>query len=54
MANGEFYPDILADACELYKPVLVLFGQILKSSESSVRLLQEITEVKQSWMRVQL
>ena len=21
MANGEFYPDILADACELYKPV---------------------------------
>ena len=54
MANGEFYPDILADACELYKPVLVLFGQILKSSESSVRLLQEIAEVKQSWMRVQL
>ena len=33
MANGEFYPDILQDACELYKPVLVLFGQLLKSSE---------------------
>lgn len=54
MANGEFYPDILADACKLYKPVLVMFEQILKSSESSIRLLKEITEVKQSWMHVQL
>ncbi len=54
MANGEYYPDILMDACELYKPVLVLFGQLLKSSESSVRLLQQITNVAQSWMRVQL
>ena len=54
MANGEYYPDILSDACELYKPVLVMFGQLLKSSESSVRLLQVITEVKQAWMRVQL
>ena len=54
MAGGEFYPDILEDACELYKPVLVLFGQLLKSSESSERLLREITEVKQQWMRVQL
>lgn len=54
MANGEFYPDILVDACELYKPVLVLFGKLLKSSESSIRLLKNITEVKQQWMRVQL
>ena len=54
MANGEYYPDILTDACELYKPVLVLFGQLLKTSETSVRLLQQITEVQQSWMRVQL
>ena len=54
MASGEFYPDILQDACELYKPVLVTFGQLLKSSESSVRLLQQITDVKQVWMRVQL
>ena len=54
MANGEFYPDILTDACELYKPVLVLFGQLMKASESSDRLLQEITEVKQPWMRIQL
>ncbi len=54
MANGEFYPDILSDACELYKPVLILFGQLLKSSESSVRLLREISDIKQQWMRVQL
>lgn len=54
MANGDFYPDILADACELYKPVLVTFGQLLKTSESSVRLLKQITEIPQPWMRVQL
>lgn len=54
MAGGEFYPDILTDACELYKPVLILFGQLLKSSESSERLLKQITDVHQQWMRVQL
>ena len=26
LATGEYYPDILKDACELYKPVLVLFS----------------------------
>jgi len=54
MSNGEFYPDILSDACELYKPVLVMFGQLIKTSESSERFLQQITDVKQVWMRVQL
>lgn len=54
MANGEFYPDILESACELYKPVLVLFDQLLRSSESSERLLQEIMDVRQQWMRIQL
>jgi hypothetical protein len=54
MVSGEFYPDILADASELYKPVLLTFGQLLRASESSVRLLQSITEVRQPWMRVQL
>ena len=54
MANGEFYPDILTDACELYKPVLIMFSQLMKTSESSERLLQEITEIKQPWMRIQL
>jgi len=54
LASGEYYPDILSDACELYKPVQVLFGQLLKSSESSIRLFMDISEVSQSWMRVQL
>lgn len=54
LATGEFYPDILQDACNLYAPVLILFGQILRSSESSIRLLTTIAEVSDSWMRVQL
>lgn len=54
LATGEYYPDILKDACELYKPVLVLFGQLLKTSESSIRLFQQICELTDGWMRVQL
>src|SRR5947209_1546001 len=54
LANGEFYPDILVDACLLYGPVLELFGQILRSSESSERLFLQIAEVREGWMRIQL
>lgn len=54
MASGEFYPDILTDACELYKPVLITFSQLLKRSESSERLLHEISAIKEHWMRIQL
>ncbi|MDR2562310.1 MAG: bstEII [Prevotellaceae bacterium] len=54
LAGGEYYPDILKDACALYKPVLVLFGQFVKSSESSSRLFLSISEVAETWMRVQL
>jgi hypothetical protein len=54
LATGEYYPDILKDACELYKPILVLFGQLLKSSESSTRLFLQIAEQPDGWMRVQL
>jgi len=54
LASGEYYPDILKDACELYKPVLVLFGQLLKSSESSNRLFLQIAEQTDGWMRIQL
>ena len=54
MASGEFYPDILTDACELYKPVLLLFRQLLLSSESSEVLLNNIACTKQPWMRIQL
>lgn len=54
MAGGEYYPDILKDACLLYHPVLALFGKILKSSESSKRLFINISEVEEMWMRIQL
>ena len=54
LATGEYYPDILPEACELYKPVLVVFGQILKRSESSVALFTSICELKETWMRIQL
>jgi len=54
LATGEYYPDILIDACNLYQPVLELFGQLLKQSESSERLFLLTTELRQPWMRVQL
>jgi hypothetical protein len=54
LATGEYYPDILKDACKLYEPVLVLFGQLLRASESSARLFMQISEQTDGWMRVQL
>ena len=54
LASGEYYPDILEDACLLYAPVQVMFGQLLKSSESSIRFFMQINEVSETWMRVQL
>jgi hypothetical protein len=54
LSTGEYYPDILEDACLLYEPVLVMFGQLLKASESSQRLFLQISEVPQPWMRIQL
>lgn len=54
LATGEFYPDILKDACALYEPVLHVFEQLLRSSESSTRLFLNTTEVRQPWMRIQL
>jgi hypothetical protein len=54
LATGEYYPDILKDACNLYEPVQIMFGQLLARSESSVRLFLQIAEVQNAWMRVQL
>ena len=54
LSSGEYYPDILQDACELYKPVLVLFGQLMKSSESSIQFFLNIADVSDGWMRIQL
>ena len=54
LATGEYYPDVLPLACELYKPVLVLFGHLLEGAHSSADLFMGISQVKEQWMRVQL
>lgn len=54
LSTGEYYPDILIPACELYKPVLVTFGHLLQSAHSSANLFLAIAEVKEQWMRIQL
>ena len=54
LATGEYYPDILPLACELYKPMLVLFGQMLERAHSSTDLFMAISAVKEQWMRIQL
>ena len=54
LATGEFYPDILKDACQLYEPVLALFGHLLKRSANSKELFATIADTKDGWTRVQL
>ena len=54
IATGQYYPDILKDACELYKPVLIKFGEILRVASSSQDLFMKIAEVTDPWLRVQL
>jgi hypothetical protein len=54
LATGEYYPDILPLACELYTPVLVLFGQMLERAHSSTDLFMAISSVNEQWMRIQL
>lgn len=54
LANGDYYPDILPKACQLYEPVLVQFDQLLRASHSSSNLLISISDTSNPWMRVQL
>jgi hypothetical protein len=54
LASGEYYPDVLPDACRLYEPVLVEFGQLLKTSHSSTNFFQSIMETRNQWLRTQL
>jgi hypothetical protein len=54
LSTGEYYPDVLPLACELYKPVLVTFGQLLRSAHSSTDLFMAISESQPQWMRIQL
>ena len=54
LSTGEYYPDILEDACRLYFPVLETFSQLLKRSESSTALFMNIADTPNQWMRIQL
>lgn len=54
LSTGEYYPDILQDACRLYSPVLETFGRLLRSSASSDALLMSIASTPNQWMRTQL
>ncbi len=54
LSSGEYYHDILPLACELYKPVLVTFGQMLAQAHSSTNLLLSISLLSEQWMRIQL
>lgn len=54
LSTGEYYPDILVDACRLYTPVLETFSRLLHQSESSSALFMRISETPNQWMRTQL
>lgn len=54
LASGEYYPDVLPDACRLYEPVLMEFSQLLKTSHSSTNFFTSIMETKNQWLRTQL
>ena len=45
LSAGEYFPDILEDACALYEPVLIMFGQLLGTSSSSTHLFTQIAVV---------
>jgi hypothetical protein len=54
LAEAEFYPDILSDACALYLPILQHFSQLLKCASSSIELFEKINENNNTWQRIQL
>jgi hypothetical protein len=54
LATGDYYPDILADACRLYGPVLIEFELLLKTAHSSIDFFASIMNTKEQWMRTQL
>lgn len=54
LSTGEYYPDILEDACKLYSPVLNIFSEQLHKSESASALLMNLSAIPNQWMRTQL
>ncbi|MEA3309203.1 MAG: bstEII [Chloroflexota bacterium] len=53
-ASGEYYPDILQDACNLYLPVIAIFGKLLAQSYSSENFFEQISDHETPWIRIQL
>lgn len=53
LVTGEYYPDILKEACNLYLPILEEFKQLMLRSESSSALFRNINE-EESAIRIQL
>lgn len=54
LITGEYYPDILPEACRLYGPVLTEFGQLLSAAHSSTDLFRSIMDTPDQWRRTQL
>lgn len=54
LSSGEYYPDILSDACRLYTPVLEMFSETLHRSETSIALFMNLSQIPNQWMRIQL
>jgi hypothetical protein len=54
LSTGEYYPDVLPLACELYQPVLVTFGHLIDRAHSSKDLLMQIADLQPQWMRIQV
>ena len=50
LSTGEYFPDILEDACRLYAPVLEMFSRLLHTSESSSALYISISQSPNQWM----
>ncbi|HVB60077.1 MAG TPA: hypothetical protein VNE61_02685 [Ktedonobacteraceae bacterium] len=54
LAKGQYYPDYLKDACNLYQPVQEMFGQLVQTSASSEQLFLDIQSIPEGVMRIQL
>lgn len=54
LATGDYYPDVIPLAQNLYSPVLTMFGDYLQRSISSKELFQKISATDETWMRIQL
>lgn len=54
LAKGLYFPDYLEDACNLYKPVQELFGQLVQSAPTSDELFRIIQAIPEQSMRIQL